>query len=204
MNITISVPEETIKEMVKRLDEVKRKPKSVIKAAVNNTSKKAQSLLAQKASKVYAGKVAQKGSVISASEIQKASAETLSAIIKFRSPVHEIKEFHVSSLSLSKTSYKKNGKRGGRKIKGNVLKGSSKPLDAFVVQFKNGHISVVSRVPGSKMKSNPKKEKIRKLLSPSYPVMIKNEKVYGETSDEIASILSEQVAKVMDKVLGGK
>lgn len=204
MNIMINVPEETIKDLEKRLDEVKRKPKSVIKTAVNNTSKKAQSLLAQKASKVYAGKIAQKGSVLSASEIQKASTDTLSAIIKFRSPVHEIKDFHVSSLSISKTTYRKNGKRGGRKIKGNVLKGSSKSLEAFVVQFKNGHISVVSRIPGSKMKSNPKKEKLRKLLSPSYPVMIKSEKVYGETSDEIANILSEQVAKVMDKVLGGK
>ncbi|MDR0924291.1 MAG: phage tail protein [Hungatella sp.] len=204
MNITISVPEETIKDIEKRLEGLKKKPKSVVRTAINNTSKKARSLLAQKASKVYAGKISKKGSIMSASEIKKASAGSQVAIIKFRSPVHEIKEFHVSSLAISKTIYKKNGKRGGRKLKGNVLKGSSKPLNAFVVQFKNGHVSVVSRVPGSRMKSNPNKEKLRKLLSPSYPVMIRNEKVYGETSEEIAAILSEQVVKVMDKVLGGK
>lgn len=204
MIVTMSVPDQAIKDIEKRLDGLK-KPTSVIKTAVNNTAKKAQGLLAQKASKVYAGKIAQKGSIVSASEVSKASASGQVAIIKFKSPVHEIKEFHVSSLAISKTTYKKNGKRGGRKIKGNVIKGSSKPLDnAFVVQFKSGHVSVVSRVPGSRMKGNPKKEKLRKLLSPSYPVMIANEKVYGETSEKIAEVLNEQIEKVMDKVLGGK
>lgn len=204
MTITMSVQESMLVDIEKKLDGVKN-PKSVVKTAVNNTAKKAQTLLAQRASKSYAGKAAKKSTILSASQISKASVSSQVAVIKFRSSVHEIKEFHVSSLSISKTTYRKNGKRGGRKIKGNVLKGSSKTLEnAFVVQFKNGHVSVVSRVPGSKMKSNPKKEKLRKLLSPSYPVMIRGDKVYGEASEEIANILSEQVIKVVDKVTGGK
>lgn len=204
MIVTMNVSDQAIKDIEKRLNGLKSQ-KSVLKTAVNNTAKKAQGILAQKASKVYAGKIAQKGSVVSASEISKASTSGQVAIIKFRSSVHEIKEFHVSSLVVSKTTYKKDGKRGGRKLKGNVIKGASKSLDnAFVVQFKNGHVSVVSRVPGSRMRSNPKKEKLRKLLSPSYPVMIGNEKVYGETSEEIAGVLNEQIEKVINKVLGGK
>ena len=203
MIIEMNVQQSTLDDIEKKLKGLKN-PKSVVKTAVNNTAKKARTLLSQKASKSYAGKVAKKGTIMSASEISKASTSSQTAIIKFKSSVHEIKEFHVSSLNISKTTYRKNGKRGGRKVKGNVLKGSSKALEnAFVVQFKNGHVSVVSRVPGSKMKSNPKKEKLRKLLSPSYPVMIGGNRVYGETSEEIATILNDQITKVMDKAIGG-
>nr|DAJ08299.1 MAG TPA: minor tail protein Z [Caudoviricetes sp.] len=204
MNITMQVQESTLKDIEKRLNGIK-KPQSVVKTAVNKTAKQAQKLLATKASKAYAGKAAKRGSIMSSSSIAKGSAGKPIAVIKFRSSVHEIKEFHVSSLAVSKTTYKKNGKRGGRKVKGNVLKGKSKKLDnAFVVQFKNGHVAVVSRVPGTQMKNNAKKEKIRKLLSPSYPVMIGGDKVYGETSKEIAEILNSEIEKVMDKALGGR
>ncbi|MEG1428069.1 MAG: hypothetical protein RSC76_10305, partial [Oscillospiraceae bacterium] len=60
------------------------------------------------------------------SEIKKATAASQIAEVRFKSPVHEIKDFHVSSLTISKTYYRKNGKRGGKHIKGNVLRGSSK------------------------------------------------------------------------------
>lgn len=204
MNITIQVQESDLNDIEKRLNGIK-KPQSVVKTAVNNTAKQAQKLLATKASKEYAGKAAKRGAIMSASSITKGSAGSPIAVIKFRSAVHEIKEFHVSSIAISKTTYRKNGKRGGKKIKGNVLKGKSKRLDnAFVVQFENGHVSVVSRVPGTQMKHNSKKEKIRKLLSPSYPVMIGGDKVYGETSNEIAEILNGEIEKVMAKVLGGR
>lgn len=209
MNITIQIAEETLKDIERRLDGIK-KPEAVVKTAVNNTAKKAQKLLASKASKVYAGEVAKRSAILSASTISKASNSHSVATIKFRSTVHEIKEFHVSSLTISKTTYRKNGKRGGRKIKGNVLRGSSKVLNnAFVVQFKNnneseGHIAVVSRVPGERMKSNPKKEKLRKLLSPSYEIMIGGEKVYGAVADDIKETLNEEIVNVMNRVLGGK
>lgn len=205
IDIRIQVPESTVIKIERDLEGLKKSKESVLKTAVNNTSKKAQKLLAQRASKEYAGKIARQRAIISGSSIRKATAGNPQAIIKFRSPVHEIKEFHVSSLAISKTTYRSNGKRGGKRIKGNVLKGSPKQLEhAFVVQFKSGHISAVSRVPGTKMPSNPKKEKLRKLLSPSYKVMIGGGKVYGTSEEEIGVILKEQVAQVMEKVLGGK
>ena len=205
VDIRIQVPEENIRKIETGLEGLSKSKGSVLKTAVNNTAKKAQKLLVQKASKEYTGKIARQSAIMSRSEIKKASTGNPSALIKFRSPVHEIKEFHVSNLAISKTTYRSNGKRGGKKIKGNVLKGSSKPLEhAFVVQFKSGHISVVSRVPGVKMLSNTKKEKLRKLLSPSYKVMIGGEKVYGSSEEEIGGILREQVALAMNKALGGK
>lgn len=204
VDVRIQVPEDVIKDIEGKLDVIGKSKESVLKTSVNNTAKKAQRLLAQKASAVYTGKASRKSAIMSRSSIVKANAGNPTATIKFKSPVHEIKEFHVSSLAISKTTFRKNGKRGGRKIKGNVLKGSSKALDhAFVVQFKSGHVSVVSRIPGSKMKSNPNKEKLRKLLSPSDKVMIGGDKVYDATKDEIAEILNEQVKAVMAKAIGG-
>lgn len=203
-DIRIRVPENVIKDIESKLDVLGKSKESVLKTAVNNTAKKAQSLLAQKAAGTYSGSTSRKGAIMSRSSIIKASTGNPMATIKFKSPVHEIKEFHVSSLAVSKTTYRKNGQRGGRKIKGNVLKGSPKALDhAFVVQFKSGHVAVVSRVPGSKMKSNPKKEKLKKLLSPSDKVMIGGDRVYGTSQDEIAELLNEQVKKVLEKALGG-
>lgn len=205
VDLSIQVPERMLTDIEKRLSDVSGKTKeSVLKTAVNNTAKQAQRLLAQKASQEYAGKIARKGTILSKSDIKKATTANPSAVINFKSPVHEIKEFHVSSLAVSKTTYRKNGKRGGKKIKGNVLKGSPKQLEhAFVVQFKSGHTAVVSRVSGSKMTGNPKKEKLRKLLSPSYKVMIGGERVYEASKKEIEKILVAQVEQVLSKVAGG-
>ena len=203
-SVGIQVSEEALKSIEKKLEGIGKSEGSVLKTAVNNTAKQAQRLLAGKAAQVYTGKVSRKSAIMSRSSITKANTKNPTAVIKFKSPVHEIKEFHVSSLAISKTAYRKDGKRSSKKIKGNVLKGSPKPLDnAFVVQFKTGHVSVVSRVPGSKMRSNPKKEKLKKILSPADKAMIGSEKVYGASQKEIENLLYAQVNQVMDKVLGG-
>ena len=206
MSVTIQmqIPDEIIKGIEQKLDGI-RKTETVIKTIVNNTAKQTQKLLAEKASKEYVGEASRKSKILASSTIQKATTGSQTATIRFKSPVHEIKEFHVSSLQISKTYYKKNGQRGKKRIKGNVLSGKSKVLEnAFVVQFKNGHISVVSRIPGTHMKSNPKKEKLRKLLSPSYKVMIGNERVFGESSDAIGVIMHNEAEKILEKILGGK
>ena len=136
MSITFQISDSVLKDIEKKFDGIK-KPEAVVKTAVNNTAKKARKELASKASKEYAGQITKQGVILSASSIIKANVSRPTAIIKFRSGVHEIKEFHVSSLSISKTTYRKNGKRGGKKIKGNVLKGTPKQLEnAFVVNFK--------------------------------------------------------------------
>lgn len=206
VDLRVQVAEETIRQIEKQLDAISNKNKeSVLKTAVNNTAKKAQSLLAQKAAAEYSGKKSRKGVIMAASSIKKATTSGPSATITFKSPVHEIKEFHVSSLDISKTTFRKDGKRGGKNIKGNVLKGSPKKLDyAFVVRFKSGHVAVVSRIPGTQMKSNPKKEKLRKLLSPSYKVMVGGAKVYDAMEPDIKKVLSEEISKIIDNALGGK
>lgn len=201
--INIKIPDEILKGIEQKLDGVK-KPEAAVKTVANNTAKQVQKLLIKKASKEYVGKAAEKSNILAASTIQKSTINSQTAIIRFKSPIHEIKEFHVSSLEIARTQYE-NGKRVNKNIKGNVLKGEPKILEnAFVVQFKNGHISVVHRIPGTHMKSNPKKEKLEKLLSPSYKAMIGSKQVYGASSDAIGVIMYNEAEKVLKKILGGK
>lgn len=202
--IMIQIPDEIIKGIEQKLNGIK-KPESVVKTVVNNTAKRVQKILVNKASKEYTGEVAEKSKIMAASSIRKATVKSQMATIRFISPVHEIKDFHISSLDISKTYYEEDGKRGKKELRGGVLEGSSKVLDnAFVVQFKSGHIAAVTRIPGTHMKSNPKKEKLRKILSPSYKVMIGGKHVYGESSDQIGIIIHNEAEKVLKKILGGK
>ena len=194
----------------KQLDGVKGKTKdSVLKTSVNNTAKQAQRLLAQKTSETYVGKHTRRSAVIQNSEIEKGNAKSPTAQIEFSSPVMEIKDYHISSLQISKTAYTKKGKRRNKTIKGRVLSGENKKLEhAFVVQFKNGHVAVVSRVPGvnanqhSGKPQKPHYEKLRKLLSPSIATAVGGDRVYGESKEKIEKMLLEEVSKTMQKVLG--
>lgn len=87
-------------------------------------------------------------------------------------------------------------KKGGAK----ALDGSPKP---FITQFKNGHIAVVVRVPGKRMKKHPKKTFIKKLLSPAVPHMLNNpdirEAAQSMVDQELPAAVRKQVAKVLAK-----
>lgn len=208
--LKIQVPDYVINDVEKQLDGVKGKTKnSVLKTSVNNTAKQAQRLLAQKTSETYVGKHTRRSAVIQNSDVHKGNAKSPTAQIEFSSPVTEIKDYYVSSLQISKTAYTKKGKRRHKTIKGRVLNGENKKLEyAFVVQFKNGHIAVVSRVPGVNAKQHsgkpekPHYEKLRKILSPSIATAVGGDRVYGESKEKIEKMLLEEVSKTMQKVLG--
>lgn len=95
---TIRINENQLQKIEKSLDGIKS-PSAAIKTTINNTAKRAQKLLAEKASKEYAGQVSKKGAILTSSTILKAAAGNLTATIKFKSPIHDIKEFHVSSIT---------------------------------------------------------------------------------------------------------
>ena len=210
MKLYIGVPEEVIQDLENRMSKVYGKTASgVLKTAVNNTAKQVQQALAEKASKEYAGKAAQKRNILNSSFIKKGTAHTPDATIEFHSPVHEIKDFHVSNLTVSRTAYRKDGKRRKKTIKGNVLSGTPKTLnEAFVVKFKSGHIAVVSRIPevnADQYRSKPIKphyEKLRQWFSPSHAVMVGGDRVYGAIHEDLQDMLLQQVHQVMTKALG--
>lgn len=195
MKIEMQISDKNIREIETLLNGV-RKPTSAVKTAINNTAKKAQKLLAQKTSKQYAGKISQQRTILSKSKIDKSSTKGQQVTIRFKSTVHEPRDFHVLGVSLSENQKiigRKTTKAGNTaKIKINVLKGSAKEVKgAFLVQFKSGHVAIATRKPGTK--------KIRSLLSPSYMKMVGNEKVYD--ANEVSEILNMEVEKVISKAL---
>ena len=213
MRINIKVDEQDLKNLDERLGGLQHCGPE-LKSAINKTAKMVQKSLADQAGRVYRYKGG-KAEIRKDSSIKKATSSRPEATVLFVSKTHEIKDFHVSSLAVSRTQYTPSGRRRSRTIKGAVLKSSgSKALQgasgkAFVVQFKSGHVSVVTRDPetiadkfkGKKLTKHT--QKLRVWRSPSTPTMAGNKKVLGETQPEILEEMHEQVQNVIEKVIYG-
>ena len=185
-----------------KLEEVGKEAPYLIQNTLNEVAKKARDTLAEKAQETYALKT---NSFKRDMKIRRASRNKLEAVIQTKGGVLELKDFKASPLG-----YVPGGRKGSQGVKGKVLKSSDmKRLElggnkAFIIKFKSGHISVAQRVPGKKMKSNPQKEFVKKLLSPSIPKMIGNEKkVYGIVRPSIEEDMRNSLNRHLKKVLGG-
>ena len=76
-----------------------------------------------------------------------------------------------------------------------VIDPRSVNFEAFVAKFKSGHVSIVQR-------KGPERLPVKKLLSPSIPKMIGNEKqVYGEVEPKIAELLDANIRKYITRTL---
>lgn len=209
IDVEIRLQEDVIAKIEKDLEGVEN-PRFAIKEVLNNTAKNALELIASQTKDVYS----YRGNVKKSAKVRKATVKANETEIVFKSPVHEPRDFKVSPAqtanNISKAKYTKTGKRTkGRTVKMKVLASSGmKPLEgrtgkAFIVQFKSGHVAVVSRDPQKKMRKNPKKAALRKILSPSIPIMAGNEKVYDAKLSEIYEIMDQQTKAVISKILGG-
>ena len=208
MRPRVQINDADYKRVIKAIKPLETSEESVLKRAVNDAAKKAQASLISKASARYTGKAAGKQTLKRQSAIDKASVSGVASVLRFASPMQEIGQFHISSRTVSRPAYTKGGKRRKKRLKGNVLRGSSKLLGgAFVVKFESGHIAVVKRSKDENMKNYkgkprlPHYAKLEKLLSPNVPEMIGNKEVYKP--DEIAELLHEEINRVLIKVLGG-
>lgn len=199
--ITAKVEKGTLKNIEKKLGVLSGKTRTVMKQAVNETAKQARVQLAKTAQRQYAIKT---GRFNKAMKIKKAVVSRPEAVIKATGEVLELREFKISPNKYITGKNRPNITKGKVYRKGSLKKLQKGNLKAFVTKFKNGHVAVVQRVPGKKMKSNPKKDFIKKLLSPSIPKMLGNEiKVYGIVRKDIQANLRINLKKYMDKTLEG-
>lgn len=201
--VTITVDEAKLKNIEKRLGSNSKEAANVLKKAVNKTAREAKKKLAVKAKAEYAAKGGA-SAYTKAMTVKSATKSSPSAIITAKGEAKELKDFKVSPTRVART-----GNRP-KQYRGQVLRaGSMKTLEkdgvkAFITQFQSGHISVVQRVPGKHMKSNPKKEFIKKLLSPAVPQMVGNEKrVYGVVEPEIGADLQRNLSEFIRQQMGG-
>lgn len=198
----ITVDEADLAAIEKQMGSYMKKAPIVLKRAVNQTAKGAVKKLSNKARDVYTLKGG--GSKFRKEmTVNGATTGSPEAVIQSRGEAKEMLDFKVSPTRLAIT-----GKRP-KEYKGKVYRNSGMTAlegetKAFITAFKSGHKAVVERVPGRMMSSNPGKEFLRKLLSPSVPQMIGNEeKVYGPLEPEIHMDLIENIRKHMDQVMGG-
>lgn len=202
MSIKITINEDHYNRVLRALRTVERSDESVLRSGVNNTARIVQRNLASKVSHRYAGGAGKRSTVLATSDIQKATAANPTAIINFRSPIRDVKEYSV--------------RIGRRVISAAVLNTGFKKIDrGFVAGLswtsRSGasgtHEAVMQRVEGSVARkyagkpAKPHYNKIRKVLSPSVVKQVENKAVYNE--QEIAETLRTEVDKVVSKVLGG-
>ena len=204
--IHFQVEMEDLTRIESALGMMKDKSKMVLKAAINNTAKQTVTLLVNEANKEY---YITKSKVKKTMSTKKATAGNLEAIITSSEPVNELYDFKVSP----RTYIRGGGVPGG--YKGNVRRDKSpsklvlKPgasgdkYRAFVVRYKSGHMTVAQRVPGKKMKSNPNKEFVKTLLSPSTPNMLGYEQgVYKMVEPQMYDILQQNIQTQIYRFLG--
>lgn len=199
--IEFKVDDVELKKIETRLDNMGDRASDVLKKAINDTAKQARTRITKQAQTVYA---ARQGRFNKNMKIENAKKGSLVAIISSKGKATELMDYKTSPVRPPNQNNRPKVTKA-KVIKKNSMKDLEKgDIKAFVVKFKSGHVSVVQRVHGKKMKSNPKKEFLRKLLSPTIPQMLGNEeKVYGIVQPNIYSDLQENINKHIGKVLGG-
>jgi hypothetical protein len=199
--IKIEVEKEELSNIEKRLENMSKESSNVLKKALNETGRQAKKDLL-KATKMRYALTGGAGELNKSVNTKSATKSNLVYTIESKGGVREISDFKASPFEV------KNGLNRNKIIKAKVLKTSGMKglqkgnIKAFVAQFKSGHKAVVERNPDKKMKSNPQKEALRKILSPSVPSMLST--TYGETEQGIYNILKENISKHIQTVLGGK
>lgn len=195
--IHFQVEMQDLTEIESALGMMKDKSKMVLRTAINNTAKQTVTLLVNEANReYYIGKSKVKKTI----STKKATAGKLEAIIKSEEPVNELYDFKVRPKAYNPHNRPKAGHTGNvrrdKKAGKLYLKpgASTDKYKAFVVKYKSGHITIGQRVPGKRMKSDPSKEFVKTLLSPSTPNMLGYEQgVYGVVEPQMYDMLQKNI-----------
>ena len=216
MSTHFYVQMDSLKEIEAALGMTRDKSKLILKAAINNAAKQTNKSMVKETKKKYGYKrgggsedtvTNTVDKMKAANKVNKAKSGNLSASVEVKGPVNELLGFHVTpSLYVPGGGYPewykakvlRNGKlhkvalrpnAGGDKYKG------------FIIQYKSGHYALAQRVPGKRMKNNPRKEAVKSLLSISTPKA--EETVYKEEIDaDMYDILQKNIQEQIQRFLG--
>ena len=178
---------------------MKDKSKMVLRTAINNTAKQTVKLLVDEANKEY--QFSQPAQVRKTLSVQKATTRTLTALVTSEGRVNELYNFMVKPRTYIRGGgvpggYDAHTKRGAA-YKNIYLKQNATSGDkyrAFVVKYKSGHMTIAQRRPDRKMKSDPSKEFVKTLLSPSVPNILGDENgVYGVVEPKMYDMLQQNI-----------
>lgn len=193
-------------EIEKALGMAKDKSKMVLRAAINNAAKQTEKGMVDSANEKYRFKSGKKD-IRKANSVRKAKARDLSALVEARGPLNELLDFHVTPIIYVPGGgypewYKARALRGGE-LKNIALRpdAAGDKYKGFIIRYKSGHYALAQRVPGKRMKSNPKKEAVKSLLSLSTPKA--EEVVFHEQnmSEQIYDLLQESIQEQIHRFL---
>ncbi len=204
--IQYNVDVDDLRQIENALGMSKDKSKQILKSAINSTEKETTKLLSGEANKRYYIK---KTKVDKTLDTKKATVSNLEGLITSTGGVNELYDFRVSPKAYNPHNRPRTGHTGNVNRANSPKRLYLRPgatfdkYKAFVVRFKSGHVTIGQRVPGKRMKSNPKKEAVKELLSPSTPTLLGNEKgVYDIVQPQMYSILEKNIEQQIQRFLG--
>lgn len=203
--IQYQVDMQDLREIENALGMSKDKSKQVLKAAINSTIKDTKKLLSTEANKRYYIK---KSKVNKTMDTKKATVSKLEGFVTSTGGVNEMYDFRVSPKAYTPHNRPKAGHTGNVSRVNSPKRLYLRPgasfdkYKAFVVKFKNGKITIGQRVPGKRMKSDSRKEFVKKLLSPSTPTLLGNENgVYGVVQPQMYEMLERNIEQQIQRFL---
>lgn len=199
MKILISPYQATFDAIQKRLEEMGKgeQMKDVLKKAIDDLAKETKEQLHEETKGMYTIKASQ----FRKSDIRENSRNGSSMLTVKGTTIPIRKGYRNRKNSKRKAASALIRKASGA-LKTMELKSGGRSYKAFVATMKSGHEGIFQRVPGKRMKSNPKKEAIQEMVSLSRSKAA--EMAYREKiSDGIQTEMSFQLLKHMNAVIGG-
>nr|DAF41704.1 MAG TPA: minor tail protein Z [Caudoviricetes sp.]DAP64031.1 MAG TPA: minor tail protein Z [Caudoviricetes sp.] len=185
----------TVKAIEKRLGDMWPAARKITRWILNDTAKKARSLLFQQAKKTYTIKTS---TFNKTTTLKKATKAHLVAVISVTGKANRLKGFTVTPATL------KEGTARPDVYKAKVVRANSpKPLigkgsKAFLTVFKKGGVGLVER-------EGKERYPIKSLYSLSDPQMIGSKiRVYKIVKPEIHGILEKELERQIGRVLRGE
>lgn len=198
---------DSLREIEADLNITKDKSRMVLRNAINRTAARLKKRLPEEAEERY--QVKRKSSLRKDIKVKKARVSDLVAIVSSKGKPMDVYDFNVNPRPYNPRNRPRLGHKANV-VRENLPKflmlrpnAARDKYRGFVVRYKNGHISVAQREPGTRMRSNPKKEAIKNLYSLSVPAMLSYEMgVYGKLSEETQGFLLEEIRRQMLRSLG--
>lgn len=179
------------------------KSKIVLRSAINNAAKQIEKNMVKETK----GRYIFKKDIKSANSIKKATARNIQAVITARGRPNELYDFQVKPPTYypgSKGAPEWIMARG--KNESEFARIAARPdasgdkYKGFVVKYHSGHLALAERVPGKRMRSNPKKEAIESLYSLATPKMeevVYTDEIHEDVMDILEKSIETQIYKSM-------
>lgn len=200
-----------LREIERALGMAKDKARVILRAAINNAAKQVEGGMVEGARKRYRFREG-KSQIRRANSVRKASVGRLSAEVGAKGRANELMDFHVSPMVYVPGGwnpiewYRARVLRQGR-LKRIALRpgaGGDK-YKGFIIRYPNSngkaHYALAQRVPGKRMRSNPRKEAVKSLSAISTPQAEEAVYRYGMGHD-VEGILMKSIQEQMHRFLG--